>query len=391
MIESISVRMSGLEGRSARFPTRALLIPAAIACLTFGGCALPAGGPTASVIMNTDRSNRYVDPTWLAVVNVRPETLLAQNARSSSLTRSLTARFGQDGRKPQLRISRGDTVNLSLWEAPPGTLFSSTIVAGQAVSNSSTVTIPSQTIGNDGTIGVPYAGRIPVVGETEAGVERKIVAALQSKAVQPQALITIQRSPMNAVTVTGEVAGGARIPLSAGGERILDVIAAAGGLRAPVMESIVELTRDQSSARMPFQGIVQDPRENLFVRPGDIVTVVREPQTFSVLGATGRNAEIPFEAPNISAAQALAKAGGLQDNRADITGIFIFRFEPFPVAQRLLPPNAPLLRIPSKAVPIVYRFNFAESHTMLTLSRFRMIRATSSMSPMHPAPNCRNS
>ncbi len=101
-------------------------------------------------------------------------------------------------------------------------------------------------------MGVPYAGRIRVVNETPASVESKIVKALDGKAVQPQALVTVQQSSANTVTVTGEVAGGARVPLSSGGERVLDVIAAAGGLRAPVDESVVQLTRGKLSTRALF-------------------------------------------------------------------------------------------------------------------------------------------
>ena len=46
------------------------------------------------------------------------------------------------------------------------------------------------------------------------------------------------------------------------------------------------------------------------------------------LGSTGRNEEINFEAQGITLAQALARAGGLNDARSDARGVFIFRFEP---------------------------------------------------------------
>ena len=39
--------------------------------------------------------------------------------------------------------------------------------------------------------------------------------------------------------MTGEVANGARVPLSLDGDRIMDVIAAAGGYRSPVHETFV--------------------------------------------------------------------------------------------------------------------------------------------------------
>jgi polysaccharide biosynthesis/export protein len=57
------------------------------------------------------------------------------------------------------------------------------------------------------------------------------------------------------------------------------------------------------------------------------LTLIRDPQTFVANGATGRNAEIPFDAECISLSQALAKAEGLLDFRADPAGVFVFRFD----------------------------------------------------------------
>lgn len=334
--------------------------------LFLAGCALPASGPSAKAF--TAQAEEPVSSS-IAIVEVSPQTLLSQRARPSM---SLSARFGVANQTEGLRLARGDVVTLSLWEAPPGTLFSTSIITGQSISNTSTITIPPQSVEADGSIGVPFAGRIQVAGDTPAAVEAKISAALQKKAVQPQALVSVVRSSVNAVTVTGEVAGGSRVPLTSGGERVLDAIAAAGGLRAPVHESVVELTRGTATARVRFQRLLGTPTENLYLEPGDTVAVVREPETFSVLGATGRNDELTFEATKMSMAQALAKAGGLQDVRADATGVFLFRVEPIAVARKLLPPDSPFLEPGVKFVPVVYRFNLADPQVMFASSRFWM-------------------
>ena len=334
--------------------------------LFLAGCALPASGPSAKAF--SAHAEELVPPT-IAVVEVSSQTLLSQKARPAM---SLAARFGAASQAAGLRLAPGDVVTLSLWEAPPGTLFSTSIITGQSVSNTSTISIPAQSVEADGTIGVPFAGRIQVVGETPAAVEAKISRALQGKAVQPQALVSVVRSSVNAVTVTGEVAGGSRVPLSSGGERVLDAIAAAGGLRAPVHESVVELTRGHTAARVRFQRLLGTPSENLYLKPGDTLAVVREPETFSVLGATGRNDELTFEATKMSMSQALAKAGGLQDARADATGVFLFRVEPIAVAAKLLPPDSPFLEPGVKFVPVVYRFNLADPEVMFATSRFWM-------------------
>ena len=343
----------------------ARLIPLCGILLFAGGCALPTSGPPTQAFAS---GNGQGVPS-VAVVDVSTRMLGAQFARPAP---SLAATFEKMNRNVALRLARGDLVTVSLWEAPPGTLFSSSIISGQSVSNTSTINIPAQTVDFDGGITVPFAGRVSVIGETPSAVENKIRQALQGKASQPQALVTVVRSAANTVTVTGEVAGGSRVPISGGGDRILDAIAAAGGLRAPVHESIVELMRTGTTARVPFDKLVHSPRENLIVLPGDIITVVREPRTFSVLGATGRNADIVFEAPQISMAQALAKSGGLQDSRADATGVFLFRIEPVAVAKLLLPPNSIYLGPRNLPVPIAYRFNLLDPQTVVAMSRFWM-------------------
>ena len=53
--------------------------------------------------------------------------------------------------------------------------------------------------------------------------------ALAHKAIEPQAVVTITHNLSNTVTVDGAVSRSDRIPLTTKGDRILDVIAAAGG------------------------------------------------------------------------------------------------------------------------------------------------------------------
>ena len=66
-----------------------------------------------------------------------------------------------------------------------------------------------------------------------------IETLLADKALDPQALVIVKKSSANTVSVSGEVVAGARVPLSPGGDRLLQVIAAAGGLRAPAYEPVV--------------------------------------------------------------------------------------------------------------------------------------------------------
>ena len=239
---------------------------------------------------------------------------------------------------------------------------------GAATSGRQGATIPDQPVAADGAISVPYAGRVPAAGQTPGSVQQSIEALLADKALEPQALVIVKKSAANAVTVAGEVVAGARVPLSPGGDRLLQAIAAAGGARTPVHETFVRLSRSGVTATIPLERLVADPTENIYAQPGDILTLVRIPQTFSVFGATGRNAAITFEADKITLSEALAKSRGLNDDLANPKGVFLFRYEPVSIVRALDQPIA--TRAPDGISPVVYRFDLADASSYFIADRF---------------------
>jgi polysaccharide export outer membrane protein len=197
-----------------------------------------------------------------------------------------------------------------------------------------------------------------------------IEARLADKALQPQVLVIINKSTANTVTVAGDVVAGAKVPLSPGGNRLLEVIALAGGAKAPVQETLVQLSRGEVTATIPLQQLVSNPMENIYAQPGDVLTLVQVPQTFSVFGATGRNADIPFNAESINLAEALGKSQGLRDDLAKPEGVFLFRYEPHSIVHALNEPVA--ADAPGGVSPIVYRFNLRDAKSYLLAQQFPM-------------------
>jgi len=238
---------------------------------------------------------------------------------------------------------------------------------GTAV-NQRSATIPDQQVAPDGAIVVPFAGQIPAAGRTPVEVQQTIETLLASKALQPQALVIVKKSTANTVTVAGEVVPGARLPLSPGGDRLLQVIAAAGGAQAPVHETFVRLSRDGVTATIPFERLVADPAEDIYARPGDVLTLVRIPQTFSVFGATARNDLITFDAEKLTLSEALAKSQGLRDELANPKGVFLFRYEPAAIVRALDQPIA--TRAADGTSPVAYRFDFSDANSYVIADQF---------------------
>ena len=161
---------------------------------------------------------------------------------------------------------------------------------------------------------------------------------------------------------------GARAPLSVNGDRMLDLIALAGGGKAPVYDTFIRLSREGVTATIPMETLVSDPAENIYAWPGDVLTLVRIPQTFSVFGATGQNADVNFNSEKVTLAEALAKAGGLLDLRADPAGVFLFRFEPPQVVTALNAPSLPTG--PGGSSPVVYRLDLSDANAYFFAQRF---------------------
>ena len=334
-------------------------------CLTsaeLAACAyLPTAGPTAGEVIDQGLQDNRIRYAVVDINRGGVDALLAQP------TESFRTRFGKYSRPTPPRIGIGDTISITIWEAAGGGLFGTSPIGGVSPGSRS-VAIPEQVVGADGGVSVPFAGRIPVAGRSTVDVQRGIEQRLAEKAIEPQVIVTITKSVTYAATVSGEVVNGARVPLSVNGDRLLDLIALAGGAKSAVYDTFVRLSRDGVTVTIPMERLVSDPGENIFVQPGDVLTLVRVPQTYSVLGATGQNAQITFNAERITLAEAIAKAGGLQDLRSDPAGVFLFRFESPAVVTAL---NAAQLGTgPDRSSPVVYRLDMSDANAYFLAQRF---------------------
>jgi polysaccharide export outer membrane protein len=342
--------------------TQALLIAPAI---WLAGCnQLPRVGPDGSEV--ADAASR---PGAEAIQIVDVDDAVARRLLALRKQRQFSETLGQE-RAPEPGIGAGDVVEVDLWEAPPAALFGGGVVdlRGAEASVHAT-TLPEQEVDRAGFISVPFAGRVHAAGQTPAALGAEIVSRLKGKANQPEALVRVMRNASSNVTVVGEVTNSLRMPLTAGGERLLDALAAAGGVRQPVNKMTVQVTRGDKFLSMPLDEVIRDPRQNVPLRPGDVITAMFQPLSFTALGATGKNDEITFETQGINLAQALARAGGLVDTRADPRGAFIFLFAQ---ADALEWPHRPVAITPDGLVPVIYRVDLLNPSSFFVMQSFAM-------------------
>ncbi len=338
-------------------------------CLCFllgclAGCAaMPHVGPTRATV---EQSGTSSEQSGLVVKKV--DEKLARQLSEGKSSQPFSEIFGNAASNDDV-IGPGDTLAITVWETPPSVLFGSiTLASADGTLHSSAGALPAQMVGYDGKISIPFAGRIMVAGRSVQEIEDEIISRLQGKANNPQVMVRVSRNPSSQVAVIGDVTRSTNIPLTPKRECLLDALATAGGVSQPITKISLQLSRNGITASMPLDRIVRDPLQNVPLLPGDVLTVMFQPWTFTVLGGIRKNQEIPFEARGITLAQALARSGGLSDNTADPGGVFVFRFEEPHVVMPDQKVNKQLSA--GDKIPVVYQVNFNDPAAFFITQKF---------------------
>lgn len=339
----------------------------ALALFSIGGCtALGGSGPSHASIKKLDDPSKTGRD--IALVDLNSTSL--NRIKSSEQSRSFATLLGDSDAKDPI-LGAGDVLDISVWEAPPAVLFGAAGDVATSSNGAQNRTVIQQVVATDGALSIPFVGRIIAAGKTPAQIEREIVRRLTGRANDPQAIVRLSQNDARNVTVLGEVVGSRRVPIGPRGERLLDVIASAGGSRQAVGQVTVQLSRGDATASMVLDKVIRDPQQNIRVLPGDVVTLLYQPYSFIALGAIARSAEIPFEGGRFSLSQALGRTGGLRDDRANIHGVFVFRLEDPDAIDPAIVANAH--RMENGKVPVVYQLNLGDPIAFFVAQDF-MIR-----------------
>ena len=327
-----------------------------------GACSImPANGPA-----NYDvKSERAFEPDSLpyAVVRITPEAegIVAEyNPRISGTF--------PDRRTPkELRFGVGDIVGVSIFESSSGGLF---IPPEASVRPGNFIDLRNQPVNTKGYISIPYAAKkILAKDKTPDEVEDEIIDALKDRALDPQAVVTLVEQRTSLISVLGDVNNPSRFPATPEGERLLDVLTRAGGPKSQGFDEWVIVERDKKRGLAPFGALIYEPSNNIWIHPHDTIYMYREPQTFVVFGASGTQGLFPFDAWRLSLAEAMAKAGGLQDLQADPASVFLYRGETRELAARL---GVNCDRFKGPIIPIVYQINLRDPAGYFLTTRFQM-------------------
>lgn len=341
------------------------------------GCnSLPDSGPTEAQINHSQRDPKK-NTVGFGIVQVSPDLITLLESEAPPMFASLDAESGPTEHGKNDTAGPGDTLQVSIYEV--GSALFSASAAGIAASaaggtntmpaTSTASNLPPLSVDGSGNIDIPFAGQIHVSGMTTTEIAQAIQSRLKQKSQAPQVLVRIYSDIANSVMVYGNVRRPSRVPLTPNQERVLDVIALAGGQERQSDEDyVVQLTRYGKIAHVPLKTIENDPSQNIQMRPGDRVQLTYTPRSFTVFGASGHVTQTQFTTPTLTMAEAISRVGGPNDGRADPNAVYLFRFENADILRRLGMPvdgNAP-------TAPIVYQLDMMNPSSYFLAQKFIM-------------------
>lgn len=336
-----------------------------VTALFMAGCAIvPSSGPSASAVSSIQQTSSESIPEIALIPLTAP---VANTLYNNTLKADFTDLSG--GAAYADKVNKGDILEITIWEAPPALLFGGG-VGSSGVGMAQVTKLPDQMVSSKGTVSVPFVGSITVVGQTPEQIQQYIVARLRNVANQPQVLVRLTQNKSAHVSVI-KAGNSMSLPLTSAGERMLDAVAAVGGSGANVQDTSVQLTRGHAVRTIALEDLVANPKQNILLAKGDVVTLITNQHTFTSMGALGKTQEIGFSAKGLSLAEALGRAGGLSDRRADRKGVFVFRYTkvvdlPQEEQQRWYDAGY----VAQAEIPTVYQLDLTDAKSLFAMQRF---------------------
>lgn len=284
--------------------------------LLLGGCAMAPGGHIDSDNVESSLDSR-VD-----VRPITPELVAGLPAEDTASSRPIPAALRQAIEDYEYRIGPGDVLSVIVYDHPE-----LTIPAGSERAASET----GNRVRPDGTLFYPYVGRVQVAGMTLEQVRSLITRRLSEVITDPQVEVGMAAFRSQKAYVSGAVATPGTLPITIQPMTVLDAISGAGGATEGADWHNVTLIRDGREERLSLYSMLRrgDLSQNRLLRDGDLLHVpTAENQNVVVLGQVLRPGTIALGNERVTLTDALARAGGVNESRAEPSGIFVVRGNP---------------------------------------------------------------
>ena len=328
---------AGAGSRTSRIVALALAALLA-AC---GDDTIPASGPDMNAVVPGNPRNLPFD-----IVDLTPQTI--GDIAKAPAAPAVSAARPPKGTAPKIIVAPGDVLRVRIFEPYDGSIYAPLQKGGSEVG--------LLRVAENGTISVPYAGNVPVAGVGLQTVEERIVTKLTGRAYQPQVVVELAVDRSNTYAVSGDVKQPGRYSLLEGAKTLVDAISRAGGTtRSPNQHEVI-LKRRGVDYRIPMSDLLAGG--DIMLQRDDSLVVITNIKAFTALGAVLKSGNIEINRAKVSLLEGLGEVGGLSDERANKTGVFVFR----PLDSQAFAKPHPR--------PVVYRLDFAKPTSVFVAQQF---------------------
>jgi polysaccharide export outer membrane protein len=288
--------------------------------LSLGACALPRSGPDYSELAAPAPQDLQFD-----VVRVNPAVVEATRIDERS---GFAISFTEARAEDTATVAPGDVMAITVWENIDQGLLNPQGIGATP--------LPHVKVDEKGFIFVPYVGLIRAAGRTLSQLRETIRMRLAEKTLNPQVDVFPVKGQGRVVSVQGRISAPGLYPIERPTERLLAMLARAGGVTEDPEVIRLKLRRGAVTGEIWVQDLYDNPVNDVALRSGDALIAERDRRIFTALGAVGRPSMVPFPVRDLSAERAMGAVGGLLDASADPTGVFVFRNEHAGIAAKLL-------------------------------------------------------
>ena len=297
-----------------------------VACLgivaMLAGCQLPRSGPYYGELVGEEPPPDYdfeilpVTPAIAAITSIDENT-------------GFSVSFVEPGPIATHTIAPGDTLAITVWENIDQGLLNPAGIGATP--------LPHSKVDEQGRVFVPYVGVVRAADRTIGDLRETIRRALSEKTLNPQVDVFPVDESSRRVSIQGTVNAPGIYSLEEANRQLLPMVAQAGGTNIDPEVVRVKVRRGTIQGEISLQELYDQPANNIYLRQGDAIIAERDRRIFTALGAVSAPSTVQFPTRDLSVIRALGTVGGLADQTADPTGIFVFRTEPTAIAQRLFP------------------------------------------------------
>lgn len=292
---------------------RALMLLALAMLVSCG--EVPRGAPVLKEVLQVEQGEDAA-PATFAVERVTGATVARYNHWPHRHDLSGDGWPETRGNSSDQVIRAGDMLTVTVWDADENSLLTA---PGQRAT-----VIDGIRVTGGGDIFLPYIDEVSVAGLTPDRARARVQDALQGVAPSAQVQVVQIAGRNNSIDVLGAVRVPGRYELD-GDTSVLSALALGGGAQADLRNAHIRLMRSDRAYLVPLDRLYAEARLDTLVRGGDKLLVIESADQFIALGALGEEQIVPLPANHVNALEALALAGGMQDNRADISGILVLR------------------------------------------------------------------